>query len=217
MKKRNVVFDFDSTLVSNESLNDILKIALGDDEEKIKLADTIVNDSMAGKIPFKESLDKRLKLTTINKSTIDKVAKDTLNNINEGVIDLVKSIDANYFIVSGGFLDIIKPVAELLNIKNIYSNEFIFDKSNNVAGVKETYLLHPKGKSEAIKYLKRKGIMPDGETIMIGDGYTDLEVLLEGTCDKFICFAGVVYREEVAKKATFIVKTMKELKNYLQK
>lgn len=215
--KKNIVFDFDSTLVSNESLNDILKIALGDNKEKIKLADDIVNDSMAGKISFKESLDKRLQLATINKSLINKVAEDTVNNINNGVVNLINTIEANYFIVSGGFLDIIKPVAELLNIKNIYSNEFIFDKNNNVVGVKDTYLLHPKGKSEAIKYLRRENIMQDAETIMIGDGYTDLEVLLDGSCDKFVCFAGVVYREEIAKQATFVAHSMEELKNYLQK
>lgn len=214
----NFVFDFDSTLVSSECLNDILKISLNGNTDKIKQLDEITKNAMEGKITFKESLENRLKLATINKLTIDYIKKETVNNIVDGAIKLIKSLknhNHNVFIVSGGFIEIIKPTADKLGIEHIYSNKFIFDEKDNVIGVEDTFLLYPYGKAKAIEFLKEQKIINDKKIIMIGDGYTDLETKLAKVADEFVCFTGVVEREEVVKQSKYICNNMQELENCL--
>lgn len=213
--KINFIFDFDSTIVKTESLNDILTLSLGNNQEKIKQLQEITQLSMNGKLSFKESLDKRLTLSVINKNMIDIITNKTLNEITDNMENLIKIILKNnnteIFIVSGGFVEIIEPVADKLNIKlkNIYANKFIFN-NDNVIGVEENLLLQEAGKAKVIQKLKNDKIII-GKTIMIGDGYTDLETYLTNTVDKYICFSGVVVRKSVIEKSNLIANNIKEL------
>ena len=214
----NFIFDFDSTLVSNESLNDILKLSLDGDIEKINKLEEITKDAMEGKMPFKQSLEERLKLATINKKIVEKIKEETPSKIVDGAIELIKLLknkNHNICIISGGFFEIIKPTADILGIETIYSNKLIFDNNGDVIGVEDTFLLHPQGKAKAIEFLKNQGKINDDKIIMIGDGYIDLETKLAGVADEFVCFTGVIEREEVISQSKYICKNMKELKDCL--
>ncbi len=214
----NFIFDFDSTLVSNECLNDVLKLSLNGNIEKINKLEEITKDAMEGKITFKESLESRLKLATINKKIVEKIKKETPSKIVDGFIDLIKLLKSknhNLCIISGGFFEIIKPTADILGIENIYSNKLIFDNNDNVIGVEDTLLLYPQGKAKSIEFLKKQGIINNDKIIMIGDGYIDLETKLAGVADEFVCFTGVIEREEVIKQSKYVCKNTEELKDCL--
>ena len=214
----NFIFDFDSTLVSNESLNDILKLSLDGDIEKINKLEEITKDAMEGKMPFKQSLEERLKLATINKKIVEKIKQETQDKIIDGAIDLIKLLknkNHNLYIVSGGFFEVIKQTADILGIENIYSNKLIFDNNGDVIGVEDTFLLYPEGKVNAIKFLKKQGKINNDKIIMIGDGYIDLETKLAGVADEFVCFTGAIEREEVIKQSKYVCKNMKELEDCL--
>ncbi|MDR2526581.1 MAG: HAD-IB family phosphatase [Rickettsiales bacterium] len=209
----NIIFDFDSTIVENESFNDLLKIALKGDKEKSKQVDEIVNKSMNGIISVKESLEFRFKIATPNKEQIKEVVNSA--KIVYGMQALIKDLlkESNVYIVSGGFKEMIIPVAEILGISsnNVYANEFIYNK-DNVISVKESVLTEQQGKAKIIKSLNIKT-----KKIMVGDGWTDLETYLYGAVDEFIAFFGVVKREKVDKEAKLKANNVDELRKILLK
>ncbi len=52
----NFLFDFDSTLIKSESLNDVLNLALEKDTEKISQVDKITKMAMEGLISLQDSM-----------------------------------------------------------------------------------------------------------------------------------------------------------------
>lgn len=216
----NFIFDFDSTIVNSETLNDILALAIGNNTEKINEIDNITKMAMEGKISFRESLEKRLKLSIINKSMVDAIITKTLtsivNNMDIVINNILKQNNTKVFIVSGGFTEVITPTAVKLNINinNIYANKFKFNNNNEVIGVEDTLLLQSSGKVKIIQDLKNKGII-NGKVIMIGDGYTDLETKLNNIVDEFICFCGVVSRKPIKEATKYVANSAEELNNII--
>lgn len=215
MEQINFIFDFDSTIVKIESLDTILALSIGKDENKIKRLNELTKLGMEGKISFKESLSERLTLSTIDKNMINSAINTVFENITNGIDvvinNILKNKNAKVFIVSGGFVEIIEPIAEKLNINNnnIFANKFIFDK-NEVVGIEDTLLLQQSGKGKIIQDLKNKKII-NGKTVMIGDGYTDLETYLDKVVDDYICFCGVISRDIVKQQSKHIANNIEEL------
>ena len=210
----NFIFDFDSTLVKRETLNDILKVSINNDEEKIKKVEEITKNAMEGKISPLDSMNSRLKTATIYKKTIEEMKKNIVNEITDGLKFVIKELQkmkVNIFIVSGGFNELIYPVSEILNIKkdNIFANDFIY-KDNIVIGVKDNILLEEQGKVKLINKLKNDKILI-GKNIMVGDGWTDLETYLFNAVDNYICFTGIVKREKVINNSKIIANNSNEL------
>ena len=67
-----LVIDFDSTIISCETLDEISNLAIEDNLEKNNKIKTLTNQAMNGEIDFTESLNQRLEILNINKSIIDK-------------------------------------------------------------------------------------------------------------------------------------------------
>jgi len=211
----NFIFDFDSTLVKNESLNDVLSLSSGNNKSKVNEIVKITNMAMEGLISPKESMDKRLNLATISKSFVKIIADKTKNEITNNMIDFIsflKKNKINIYIVSGGFFEMIEPTARILGISknNIFANNFVYN-NEIVVGAEKSLLLEDHGKVKMIKSLKEKGILV-GKNIMIGDGFTDLETFIMGSVDEFICFCGIVLRENVVKQSRNIARNVDELK-----
>ncbi len=214
----NFLFDFDSTLIKSESLNDVLNLALGNNKEKILEVEKITKMAMEGLISPQDSMSQRLKLATINKELVNKISEKTKNETTDGIKDLIfelkKYNNVNIFIISGGFKEMIIPTAKILEIpeKNIYANEFIYNKNNIVEKAKDNVILQEQGKVKMINKLKNEGILI-GKNTMVGDGFTDLETILYNAVDNYICFCGVIERESVKNKSKMIAKSTSELKD----
>ncbi|MDR3289813.1 MAG: HAD-IB family phosphatase [Rickettsiales bacterium] len=207
----NVIFDFDSTLVKNESFNDVLKLALNGDKDKIKQVDEVVDKSMNGLITTKESMDFRLQIASLNKGMMEQVIDET--EITDGMLNFVSSLTnrANVYIVSGGFKEMIVPIAKKFGIEeqNVYANEFIYD-DDKIIGAKQGILLEPQGKCKVIDGLKLQG-----KKVMVGDGWTDLETYLHKSVDVFVAFYGVIKRDKVDAKAEIKANNVKELSSII--
>jgi HAD superfamily phosphoserine phosphatase-like hydrolase len=214
---KNIIFDFDSTLVQNESFNDVLKLALTNDIEKIKQVEGVVNKAMNGLITPQESMDFRLKTANFNKTLINKVINET--KITDGITDLVLKLRSKYniFIVSGGFKEMIIPIAKQFNIieSEIFANTIKYD-GDNFIGVEPSVLLQEQGKVKMLNELRREGILV-GDSIMVGDGYTDLETEKFKAVKYFIAFFGVIKREKVEKEAKLKANNVKELENIVNR
>lgn len=208
------IIDFDSTIIQTEGLEELAEIILKNNPQKEKIVNEIkriTNLGMEGKVPISESLKKRLALLKINKSHLDTLVKVLRKKISPSILrnkKFFKSYKNHIFILSSGFKEFIQPVAAQLGIpkNHILANTFKFDKKGNVVGFDPKNLLSQnQGKAKAVKNLGLKG-----EIIVIGDGFTDLQIKKLGLADKFYAFTENLEHQIVLKEADYIVKSFDE-------
>lgn len=221
MNNKYFIIDFDSTFVQVEALDELSKIVLNnrkDKEQIIRQIEEITKQGMEGKIPFEESLTRRLSLFRPNKTHLEKLIKKLKNKVTPSVRKnklFFKTHTDSIYIISGGFKNYVIPVVEDFGIKesNILTNSFIFDNFGNVIGFdKNNPLSKSNGKTKIVRDLKLNGIVS-----IIGDGYTDYQVKEQGAANKFFAFIENVKRESVICKADYILASFDELILLLKK
>lgn len=220
MEDTYLIIDFDSTFVTVEALDELATIALKNNPQKKTIAEKISKITklgMEGKIPFSKSLDKRLSLFKANKRHIKKlvsiIQKKITPSINRNKI-FIKNYAKQVYIISGGFTEYILPVAEDFGIpsSHVLANKFIFDKMGNVSGFDTTNpLSQTNGKAKAVAKLKLKG-----KIIVVGDGYTDYQIVKSGLTDKFFAFTENVKRLSVIKKANAVLENFDQFINIME-
>ncbi|MBV9349230.1 MAG: HAD-IB family phosphatase, partial [Patescibacteria group bacterium] len=211
--QRYFIIDFDSTFVRDESLDLLADIALTGKKDKdatLKKISAITKRGMEGKIPFSESLSRRLKLFSADRTHV-KAAAEYLQgraslSIERNRNFFVKNADRIY-IISGGFKEYIEPVVARFGISksHVLANSFVFGTKGKIRGAKGP-LTKEKGKAEAIAALKLKG-----EVVVIGDGMTDYGIKQSGVANVFFAFTENVERAAVVKKADHTVKSFDEV------
>lgn len=209
MNKTIYFFDFDSTLINAETLDLIASNKNLKDFEIDKIKE-ITNQAMNGEISFNKALNERLKILKINQNDVFEFKNQIHTKINKSILDNISFFSKNNcFIISGGFREIIQPVAYILKIpfEKVFANNLIFDQQfEHFILDNENPLAHNKGKSHVINQLDFKE-----NQIMIGDGYTDLEVKLENPKIKFYAYTEVVYRNNIVIQADKVISNLNEL------
>lgn len=200
-----VVFDFDSTLINRESLEEILKTK-GIDP---KLFESITRQGMGGEISFSESLEKRLLLANLQKQDFLLFGEVAKTLLVPGMKELISLIEAEVWIVSGMVKEVILPTAKVLGIPE-----------NQVLGIELDFTKEgarlPKDKPvDKVSIAKEKSKIWSSPKTGVGDGITDWELFNEHLVDEFIAFTGVVRRQEVINKGVKEAKTVDELKQCL--
>lgn len=200
-----LVFDFDSTIASVESLEVLAEYALRHNPAKedilIKMKE-ITNLGMDGTIPYEESLSRRMPLLSLTASDIRTFAptmtKYITRSFNEHADFFATHADTIY-VVSGGFDDLIFPVTDMLSIprSHVFANNFVYDGSGTVTGVDTSRPASRKGgKAEQIRSLQLTGSI-----YMVGDGMTDFDVKRAGVADRFIAYTEHARRDPVVAVA----------------
>lgn len=207
------IIDFDSTFITCEGLDELAKICLKNDKErvnKIKEIQNITRLGMDGKINFEESLNKRIKILKINKKHLSQLITILKNKITKSIYSNKKFFKDNFrqiYIVSGGFKEYIEPITKNFGIlkDHIFANTFIFNKKGQVIGYDyKNYLSKNDGKVRTVRELNLIG-----EIHIIGDGYTDYQLKEKGLA-RFTAFCENVRRESVISKADYIVNNFDE-------
>ncbi|KAJ1263300.1 hypothetical protein BS78_09G173000 [Paspalum vaginatum] len=205
-----VCFDVDSTAILDEGIDELADFC-GAGEAVAKWT----AKAMTGAVPFEEALAARLSLIKPCLSQVQECLKKRPPRISPGMADLIKKLETNntaVFLVSGGFRQMIKPVAFELGLppENIFANQLLFGNSGEYAGFDPTEpTSHSGGKAKAVQHIKKN--YGYKTVVMIGDGATDLEARQPGGADLFICYAGVQMREQVAAEADWVVFDFLEL------
>lgn len=190
--KLNIIFDFDSTLVKIEGIDELARM-----NNKIKEVSMLTNQAMNGEVSFEKIFRKRLEIIKPSTKNLEELNILYSKNLLPGLpkaIDKFRKI-GNIFIVSGGYKTSMIRSASFLKIpkSNIFANELLFDDDGNYLDFdKNSPLWRNYGKKIAINLIKEKNPLP---TILIGDGYSDLECL--DIVDLFICFTGVIKRNNI--------------------
>ncbi|MBW8305132.1 MAG: HAD-IB family phosphatase, partial [Brevundimonas sp.] len=208
------IFDFDSTLVDFETLEVLADIALAGSPEadavRAKIA-RLTDRAMTGDMPFGEALTRRLALLPLKRAHLERLAEEAEPRMAASVrrnLAFFRDNADRVVIVSGGFREIIAPVARSLGVApdRIVANDLVFDAEGRVSGVADSPLLDPFGKAGALKALN----LP-GPVVMVGDGWTDAEVKQAGVADRFYAFTEVVRRPNVVAAADAEVRSVDEL------
>mgnify|MGYP003638389531 CR=1 FL=1 len=214
----HIFFDFDSTLVCVETLDALIESALNGDAQKIEEIQKITALGMQGDIPLIQSLKSRLNTVEISQRNVDLLSKNLTKNITDRMADIIKCLQNNghkTYILSGGFIDYMMPVAQTLNIakEQIFANTFHFNKEGYITGFKEDNpLCKNGGKGKLIQGLNLKEPI-----IMVGDGMTDLEVFTDGLCHDFIGFGLHAKRDIIKEKAPYFVENIADFEKVLEK
>jgi len=210
-----LIFDFDSTLVRIETLEALADIALEGRADAVDVRAEIArltDQAMAGEIAFGDALRRRLALLPLTQAHVTALADRILEEGTPSVRRNLRFFQDNadrIIILSGGFREIIAPIAQRLGIADdrVLCNDLIYDAEDRVVGVDDANpLAHADGKPTVIKALNLTG-----PVVMIGDGWNDAEVKLAGAADRFYAYTEIVRREPVVAVADAEVPSMDEL------
>lgn len=204
-----LILDFDSTIVTVESLDALAEISLAKHPERdARLAriEELTKLGMEGKIGFRESLSERVSLLDANQSHLDTLIKRLKKAISPSFSAHKKQLKAvadRLYVVTGGFAEFVAPIAAMLDIPNtrVYANSFIFDDEGKIIGFDEhNELSQPGGKIPVVE-----SIPYEGPKWVVGDGFTDYQIREAGAASRFFCYAETVYRPAVAERADSVV------------
>ena len=214
---KNIIFDFDSTLIKKESLELILEPLLKDSPEKLLEIENITNLGMQGDLDFRESLERRLAIASPTKHSIrdfaDKYCPNLLTQGMSELVDTLKHKGYQIWIFSGGLTESIEPFADYLGIarQNIFAVEINWDE-NGIFVSLDNYNGACDSKLEAFENAKS---LIKGEVIAVGDGYTDYQLYEADFANKFIAYTEHVTRQKVIDVANNIAKDISQLKDLI--
>jgi len=200
-----VCFDVDSTVITTEGIDDLAAfLGCGD-----KVA-ALTAQAMGGSMPFHEALALRLSAMQPSKQALAEMLEKHPLQLTPGVKDLIEALHANkqdVYFVSGGFRQMIEPVAAMCDVSKdrIYANTFLFnDDGSFKSHLDSEPTSRAGGKAKVVADLKAAHGYKT--VVMIGDGATDMEARdIPGGADSFIGFGGIAVREKVQKGADWFV------------
>jgi len=171
--KRLIVIDVDSTLVQDEAI-ELLAEELGC-ADKVR---EITARAMDGELDFAEALRERVRLLSGCPEELLGHVRGRLR-LTPGAPLLARTLRRLGFvtaIVSGGFRQIVDPIREELGLDHAVANELeIID--GRLTGRVIGDIVDRAGKADALRALARETGVPISQTVAVGDGANDLDML----------------------------------------
>ncbi|MBV9794920.1 MAG: phosphoserine phosphatase SerB [Actinobacteria bacterium] len=170
---RLIVMDVDSTLIQDEVI-DLLADRAGCAAEVAKVTEA----TMRGELDFEASLRERVALLAgLSEDVLDGVRGEL--RLTPGARTLIRTLKRLGYrcgIVSGGFTEIIDPLAAALGIDYVAANVL------EIAGGKLTgrvagEVIDRAGKAAALRRFADQAGVPLSQTVAVGDGANDLDMI----------------------------------------
>ena len=213
IKKADAIcFDVDSTVITEEGI-DVLATSLGVGDAVSKLTAS----AMGGTTLFQNALKARLDLIKPSIENLENIQKEHPLQFTPRLKELIEIIHKkgkNIYLVSGGFRQMINPIALQLGISvsNIYANNLFFTEDGEYNGFDTNEPTSKDGgKAKVIQELIDKYDYKC--VIMIGDGATDMQA--RPPAKAFIGYGGIIEREKVKNGADWFIKDFNEILSIL--
>ena len=215
-----LVFDFDSTLVSVEALDELFARSVEtatDRDARIAEFRKVTELGMAGELSAKESLERRLGVLEADRVMVDAVGKEISQCLTPSVekhLDFFQESGDRIYVLSGGFEEMIHPTLRRMGIprSRLSAHRFEYDRLGRVTGLDASTPMARGGKPAALDAIGA-GAQP---IWMVGDGATDLELRALGLVDRFVAFTENRHREPVVAQADAVARSMDELLDLLE-
>jgi len=171
--KRLIVFDVDSTLIQGEVI-EMLAARAG---AEAKVAE-ITEAAMRGELDFEESLRERVAtLAGLPAEVVDEVADQIeLTPGARTTLRTLRRLGYHCGVVSGGFRQVIEPLAEELMLDFVAANHLEIVDGKLTGRVTGPIVDRP-GKAKALRDFANQAGVPMEQTVAVGDGANDIDML----------------------------------------
>lgn len=171
--RRLVVMDVDSTLIQDEVI-EMLAAHAGREAEVAEVTER----AMRGELDFAESLHARVAvLEGLPVEVLDDVRAAI--RLTPGARTLVRTLKRLGFtvgVVSGGFIEVVRPLADELGITYAQANTLEV-ADGKLTGRMLGEVVDREGKARALAHFAQNEGLPLERTVAIGDGANDLDML----------------------------------------
>lgn len=203
------VFDFDSTLMDGETIDELAK-AYGVSKE----VESITNLAMNGELDFYQSLKKRVsKLEGMSEAEAINVCKNLplMTGAKEAVESLQK-IGYRVVCFSGGFSFATSYFSEILGLQADFSN-ILHSKNGILSGEVGGEMMFSDSKGRMLSKLQLLLGINSDDTLVVGDGANDLSMFAYAS--KRVAFCA---KDVLKKQANIIIdkKDLREILNYIK-
>jgi phosphoserine phosphatase len=170
---RLVVMDVDSTLVQDEVI-DLLAARAGCADQVAKLTAA----AMGGQLDFATALRERVALLAgLDQRVLDEVRAEL--RLAPGARTLIRTLRRLGYrcgIVSGGFVQVIEPLAAELGIDYVAANTLEIG-SGALTGRLAGPVIDRAGKADALRRFAGQAGVPVSQAVAVGDGANDLDMI----------------------------------------
>jgi phosphoserine phosphatase len=171
--KRLIVFDVDSTLIQGEVIE-----MLAERAGALAAVAEVTDAAMRGELDFAESLHRRVAtLAGLPAEVLDDVADQI--ELTPGARTTIRTLRRLGFhcgIVSGGFRQVIEPLAHELMMDFVAANELEIIDGKLTGRVVGNIVDRP-GKAKALRDFAQQAGVPMEQTVAVGDGANDIDML----------------------------------------
>jgi phosphoserine phosphatase len=170
---RLIVMDVDSTLIRDEVI-DLLAVRAGVAEEVAR----VTAAAMRGELDFAAALRERVRLLAgLDAGVLDQV-RDELR-LTAGARTLISTLGGlgyKFGIVSGGFAQVIAPLAAELGIGYVAANSLEIS-AGKLTGRLSGPVIDRAAKADALRRFAADAGVPLSQTVAVGDGANDLDMI----------------------------------------
>jgi phosphoserine phosphatase len=171
--KRLIVFDVDSTLIQGEVI-EMLAARVGAEAAVAEVTEA----AMRGELDFAESLHRRV-------ATLEGLSAEVLDDVADQIeltpgarttIRTLRRLGYHCGVVSGGFRQVIEPLAHELMMDFVAANELEIVNGKLTGRVIGNVIDRP-GKAKALRDFAQQAGVPMEQTVAVGDGANDIDML----------------------------------------
>lgn len=175
-QKKLLIADMDSTMIEQECIDELADFV----GLKQEVAD-ITERAMRGELPFEPALKERVALLKgLDVSVVDTILDERIT-LTPGARTLVQTMRAKggyTALVSGGFTLFTGPIASKIGFHENRANRLILD-GDRLTGYVAEPILGKEAKRAALLELRDTFSLTRADTLAIGDGANDLEMIKE--------------------------------------
>jgi phosphoserine phosphatase len=209
---RLILFDCDSTLSSIEGIDELGRLRGAAIFAEVEAMTTA---AMEGRIPVESVFGRRLEIIRPNASQVAEIGRMYVATAEPTAVQTLAELRRRGWtpmIVSGGFRNAIRPLADHLGIARVEAVDLHFAVDGTYTGFDEAYpSTRSGGKPEIVQRLRVE--LRPAVVVMVGDGVSDLEA--KTAADLFVGFGRYVTRDRVRREADHFINSLADLPGLL--